>query len=144
MPGNIQVYGYDAVGIVNLFASQINQKHIIFERLVMGTSPLKTTLWSGWQVLDNNVHRILFGEEYAPILVDPNTNTITLDPDWVAPTQGVKSVNNILPDENGNVELLYASDAEIFALMLEENALPVIQDEDGAVLASAENEILFI
>lgn len=45
-----------------------------------------------------------FDDGRAPIIVDATTNTITLDPDWVAPTACVKTVNGIEPDENGEVK----------------------------------------
>lgn len=41
-------------------------------------------------------------------------------------------------------DIPYATDEEIYAMMIEEEALPVIQTEDGSVLCSAENEILMI
>ena len=37
-----------------------------------------------------------FGDDIAPFIVDVNTNTITLDPDWVAP-----DASDILTDSSG-------------------------------------------
>ena len=58
------------------------------------------------------------------------------------PDSVVKSVNNILPDENGNVELEIATDDDILALMMEVDALPVVMDESGAIMTDEEGAIL--
>ena len=58
------------------------------------------------------------------------------------PNSVVKSVNNILPDENGNVELEIATDDDILALMMEVDALPVVMDESGAIMTDEEGAIL--
>lgn len=44
-----------------------------------------------------------FGDDIAPYIIDVEANTITIDPDWVAPTPCVKTVNGIAPDENGEI-----------------------------------------
>lgn len=56
----------------------------------------------------------------------------------------VKTVNDLAPDENGNVELPVATDDEIIDMMLENDMLPVIQDTDGSVLVDSDNSILMI
>ena len=42
---------------------------------------------AGWK------HIIYFGDNIRPIIINPIANTITLDPDWVAPAEPVDSVN---------------------------------------------------
>lgn len=50
-----------------------------------------------------------------------------------------------IPDTIARVsDLAFATTEEVYAMMLEEGALPVIQTEDGAVLTIASNEILMI
>lgn len=76
------------------------------------------------------------------MILDIASNKIIFDPDWVAPAANVKSVNNILPDENGNVELEIATDDDIIALMQEVDAFPVVMDESGAIMIDEDEAIL--
>lgn len=67
--------------------------------------PIRDYVWTGASIpaTGTGVFQINFGDEIAPILINSNANTITLDPDWVAPTACVKTVNGVAPDENGEV-----------------------------------------
>lgn len=116
--------------------------NVVFERTVMDGNGSPKYYHTKAESISTNVYRYYFGDQLAPIIVDGDNNTFTLDPDWVAPTQNVKSVNNILPDENGNVELETATDDDILALMMEVDALPVVMDESGAIMTDEEGAIL--
>lgn len=76
--------------------------------------PIRDYVWTGASIpaTGTGVFKINFGDEIAPILINSNTNTITLDPDWVAPTACVKTVNGIEPDENGDIKSDYAASVQ--------------------------------
>ena len=59
---------------------------------------------------------------------------------------GLKQLDEkYIPDSIARTsDLVFATTEEVYAMMLEEGALPVIQTEDGAVLTVASNEILMI
>ena len=58
----------------------------------------------------------------------------------------VKSVNGVLPDDIGNVELKMETvdEEETLAMMLELGALPAVIDSDGAILTDENGAILLI
>lgn len=51
--------------------------------------PIRDYVWTGASIpaTGTGVFQINFGDEVAPILINSNDNTITLDPDWVKPEE---------------------------------------------------------
>ena len=95
------------------------------------------------------VYTIHFGDYAPPVIVDVDANTITLDPNWVAPaepiTEWVQSDWNESDETNkafikNKPEL--ATDDDMLALMMEVDALPVVMDESGAIMTDEEGAIL--
>lgn len=80
---------------------------------LMDNSELTTLIFSATDEVVAEVWRIGFDNKAPDLLIDCIAHTISIDPNWVAPAANVKSVNNILPDENGNVELDIITDAQI-------------------------------
>ena len=88
VPGMIQCPGNDAISVYNVFSRAPKQPYR-FERVIMGTSPLRAVFCISYEserLADGgNLTHLHFGKEYADILVNTSANTITLDPNWVAP-----------------------------------------------------------
>ena len=57
--------------------------------------------------------KIDFNDGSAPIIVDASNNTITLDTNWTAPANSVKTINGVAPDENGEVTITDAEKVSI-------------------------------
>ena len=114
-----------------------------------------------------------YGRYSTGVTLNPSTNTITATAFKGSLTGNSDTATKATQDASGNVitstyatkteldtlvgdtpvadqiasaiaDIPYATDEEIYAMMIEEEALPVIQTEDGSVLCSAENEILMI
>jgi hypothetical protein len=67
---------------------------------------------------------IWFGDNHAPIIVNGLTNTITLDPDWVAPEANItESAANTLVDTKV-AELATTVDSKLSELAAQELSLP--------------------
>lgn len=60
--------------------------------------------------------KIDFNDGSAPIIVDASNNTITLDTNWTAPANSVKTINGAAPDENGDVQFIQPMSQSFMAL----------------------------
>lgn len=92
-----------------------------------------------------------YGRYSDEVTLNPSTNTITASTfkgnlEGTAAKATADAEGNVISSTYATKEEIpeAATDPEILSMMLEEDALPVVQTEDGFVLCSAENEILMI
>lgn len=65
--------------------------------------------------------------------------------EWQKPTGSVQTVNGVLPDESGNVQIDIApEDSEVIDMLIELDALPAVADADGAILTDESGAILMM
>lgn len=88
VPGMIQCAEYSAVQIRDAFGDAY-ERPIVIERLVMSASGTTRSVYCQNYTIerddDGYIYHLNFGDEYADIILNTVLNTITLDPDWVAP-----------------------------------------------------------
>lgn len=89
MPGMLNAYGIDAAEVSYYLRNNVHY-HSVFYRFIMkldGSIEIRPHTHVEVISQDDGTNDIIIyhGDDLAPIIVDVSENTITLDPDWVAP-----------------------------------------------------------
>lgn len=93
MPGMLNAYGIDAAEVSSYLRDNVYY-HSIFYRIIMKLDgSVETRPHTHIDVIrqDDGTDDVIIyhGDDLAPIIVDVSENTITLDPDWVAPAEPI-------------------------------------------------------
>ena len=114
VPGMFQYGGATPISDIIDMLRNNNQYHVDCKRLIMGKSNSMTirSYTAHEFVLDENSQvigaKLHFGEDLCPVIIKYD-NTITADPDWVAPKAVVNTINGEAPDENGDLTVRQAT-----------------------------------
>lgn len=109
VPGLINYYGTETMAELCDYYASSGIYNVECRRIIMTSGDrARSRNCIGEEIVkdaDGNVtgRRLFFGDDLCPVILDIASNKIIFDPDWVAPTPCVKTVNGIEPDENGDV-----------------------------------------
>lgn len=111
VPGMINYYGTETMAEVIGWLQSSGTYNVEIKRLVMQTNnDLVNKMCTSYKTYKNDeggYNAILyFEDDLCPVILNGTNNTITLDPDWVAPTACVKTVNGVAPNENGDLTVV--------------------------------------
>lgn len=102
----VNMFSMPVQDVINQLAGRFAYALRIYRIEMMGNDVRYATRVS---VGENPTSAVLyFGDDVAPIILDGENNKIITDPDWVAPTAAVKTINGVEPDEDGDVKPHYA------------------------------------
>ena len=109
VPGLINYYGTETMAELCDYYASSGIYNVECRRIIMTSGDrAQSRNCIGEEIVkdaDGNVtgRRLFFGDDLCPVILDIASNKIIFDPDWVAPTPCVKTVNGIAPDENGDI-----------------------------------------
>ena len=113
VPGVTNYYGTETMEeIVNMLRNSTVTHSISILRLCMqADGSVITRKYTGFETLqDDNLNyigaKLFYGDDLCPVILDIPSNKIIFDPDWVAPPATVKTINNVTPDENGDITII--------------------------------------
>jgi hypothetical protein len=109
VPGLINYYGTETMAELCDYYASSGIYNVECRRIIMTSGDrARSRNCIGEEIVkdaDGNVtgRRLFFGDDLCPVILDIASNKIIFDPDWVAPTPCVKTINGIAPDENGDI-----------------------------------------